>query len=529
MSEYDYVVVGSGSGGAVLAGRLSEDPGVSVLVLEAGGRSRPHLNVQIPAAFAKQFHTALDWDYESEPEPHLDGRRIYQPRGRMLGGTSGMNAMIYIRGNRADYDGWAKAGATGWSYDEVLPLFRRMETNSRGASEFHGASGPQYVEDAPDPREGSRRLVEAMVEVGLGRTDDFNGAQQEGASLYQRFTHRGSRWTTYDGYLAPHRKRPNLTIRPRALVHRVTIENGRATGVLAKVDGTLQTIRARREVILAAGAYNTPQLLMLSGIGPADHLAEHGITTLVDNPHVGAHLMDHPMYLVNWDSSHPDNLASAEKPAELVRYLLRHRGMLTSNIGEAGAFFHSSVADDAPALQLIGAPVYFWQHGAATYHGKAIAIGVSLVGARSEGTVRLASADPERKVRIRNDYFAHPDDLTSMVEGIERAREVLAAPALKDFANHEIHPGPRFGSARADLEQAVREGVEHTYHPSCTARMGTESGAAGGVLDAALRVYGVAGLRVADASAMPRVTHGNTHAPTMLIGEKAADLLTAGS
>lgn len=523
MREFDYIVVGSGSGGAVLAGRLSEDPGTSVLVLEAGGRSRPNLNVQIPAAFAKLFHSKVDWGYESEPEPHLGGRRIYQPRGKMLGGTSGMNAMIYIRGNRADYDGWAKAGADGWSYDEVLPLFRRMETNSRGASEFHGASGPQYVEDAPDPREGSRRLVEAMARAGIGRTDDFNGAQQEGASMYQRFTRRGQRWTTYDGYLAPRRKQANLTITPNALVHRVVIENGRATGVVARVGGELRTFRARREVVLSAGAYNTPHLLMLSGIGPADHLAEHGITTVVDNPHVGAHLMDHPMYLVNWDTSDLDNLAFAEKPAQLVKYLLGRKGMLTSNIGEAGAFFHSSVADDAPYLQMIGAPVYFWEHGAATYDGQAVAIGLSLVGARSEGRVRLASADPERKPRVCNNYFEHPDDMTSMLDGIERAREVLASKELR--ANHEIHPGRKYGT-RTELEEAVRLGVEHTYHPSCTARMGAEGE---GVLDADLRVRGVDGLRVVDASAMPKVTHGNTHAPTMLIGEKAADLLRGGS
>ncbi|GAB4004275.1 GMC family oxidoreductase [Nocardioides ultimimeridianus] len=524
MQEFDYVIVGSGSAGAVIAGRLSADPDTSVLVLEAGGRSRPNLNVQIPAAFAKQFHTRTDWDYTSEPEPHLGDRRIYQPRGKMLGGTSGMNAMIYIRGNRADYDGWAKAGATGWSYDEVLPLFRRMETNSRGASDYHGGSGPQFVEDAPDPRSGSRQLVEAMAEVGLGRTDDFNGAQQEGASLYQRFTHRGQRWTTYDGYLAPARKRANLTITPGALVHRVLIEGGRARGVVVATGGRVETIRARREVILSAGAYNTPQLLMLSGIGPADHLAEHGIGVVVDNPHVGAHLMDHPMYMVNWDSSHPDNLASAEKPIQLLRYLLQRRGMLTSNVGEAGAFFHTSVADDAPAMQMIGAPAYFWEHGAATYDGRAVAIGLSLVGAKSEGTVRLASADPGAKVRICNNYFEHPDDMTSMVEGIERAREVMAARAMKGFANHEIHPGPAFGGGRRGLEEAIRKGVEHTYHPSCTARIGVEGD---GVVDAGLRVYGVEGLRVADASVMPRVTHGNTHAPSMLIGEKAADLIRA--
>ncbi|TYL50001.1 FAD-binding protein [Nocardioides sp. BGMRC 2183] len=522
MTEFDYIIVGSGSGGAVLAGRLSEDPSVSVLVLEAGGRSRPNMNVQIPAAFAKQFHTAIDWDYESEPEPHLNDRRIYQPRGKMLGGSSGMNAMMYVRGNRADYDGWAKSGATGWSYDEILPLFRRMETNSRGASEFHGDSGPQYVEDAPDPRGVSHRFVDAMVETGMPRTDDFNGAEQVGASLFQRFTRRGQRWTTYDGYLAPRRKQANLTITSKAAVHRVVIENGRATGVVAKVGGQVQTLRARREVILSAGAYNTPQLLMLSGIGPSEHLAEHGITTVVDNPHVGGHLMDHPMMLMNWETTDQDNLAFAEKPGQLLKYFTRRKGMLTSNVGEAGSFFHTSVEDIAPQMEMITAPVYFFQHGGVTYDTPAIAIGLSMVGAQSEGTVRLRSADPEAAPRICNNYFSDPRDMQSMVDGIERAREVMASATMKGTVGKEIHPGPSYGSSREELESAIRAEVEHTYHPTCTARMGAEGE---GVLDAELRVQGVEGLRVADASAMPRVTHGNTHAPVMLIGEKAADLI----
>jgi choline dehydrogenase-like flavoprotein len=522
MSAYDYIVIGAGSAGAVVAGRLSEDPATKVLLVEAGGSGR-HLNIQIPAAFSKQFRTRHDWEFYTEPEPHLGGRSLYHPRGKMLGGCSGQNAMIYIRGHRSDYDGWAANGATGWSYDEVLPLFKRSERNSRGASEYHGADGPLFVQDPRSPNELSTRLVAAMVATGIPRNDDFNGADQPGAGLYQLTQHRGQRWTTADGYLRPARKRPNLTVLTDSHVLRLRIEDGRVAGIEAERGGTVEAHRAEREVVLSAGAFNTPQILMLSGIGPADHLAEHDIPVVVDNPHVGDHLMDHPMYLLNFETTAKGTLAGAESPVQLLNYLARRRGLLTSNIGEAGAFVHTRSGDAAPYMQFIAAPGYFWNHGFAAHARPAFAIGCSMVGAASTGQVRLRSADPKDKVAITFHYFAQPEDMAAMVTAIEQAREVAAAGPLREFLGKELHPGVH-ALTREQLESEVRRAVEHTYHPSCTARIGTEST---GVVDPELRVHGVAGLRVADASVFPRVPHGNTHAPTVMVGERAADLLRA--
>ncbi|NYH77303.1 choline dehydrogenase-like flavoprotein [Actinopolyspora biskrensis] len=522
MSTFDYIVVGAGSAGAVVANRLSSDPAAQVLLVEAGGKGAD-TNVKIPAAFAKQFKTPLDWEYYTEPEPHLEERRVYHPRGKMLGGSSGQNAMIYIRGNRSDYDGWAEDGATGWSYDEVLPLFIRSERNSRGAGTFHGASGPQHIEDPRSPNPLSRRLVDAMVSSGIAANTDFNGAAQEGAGLYQVTQQRGSRWTTNDGYLRPARKRPNLTVMTEAQVTRVLIERGRAYGIEVAVAGLRRTSHATREVVLSAGAFGTPHLLMLSGVGPADHLTGHGIECVVDNPHVGAHLMDHPMYMLNYETSAKGTLANAESPVQLVKYLTARRGLLTSNIGEAGAFFHTRDGLDAPDMQLIGGPAYFRDHGFATHDGAALALGCSLVGSRSTGAVRLASGDPLSKPSVRFDYFSDPGDMEAMVTGIERAREVAASRAMGGLVGEEIHPGPA-KRTRRELEQEIRAGVDHTYHPSCTARIGSETE---GVVDASLRVHGIAGLRVADASVFPNIPHGNTHAPTMMVGEKACDLIKA--
>lgn len=517
--QVDYIVIGAGSAGAVVAGRLAEESGVSVLLLEAGDKGK-HLNIQVPAAFSKQFMTKHDWNYRTEPEPHLDGRTIYHPRGKMLGGSSGQNAMIYIRGNRADFDGWADAGAKGWAYDEVMPYFKRSEHNSRGASAYHGADGPMYIEDPRDPNPFSQTLVDAMVSVGMQRNGDFNGAAQEGVGSYQVSQHRGRRWTTADGFLR--QKRSNMQIWTGATVHRVLIENGRAVGAEIDRDGIRTKVWAGSEVVLSAGAFGTPHLLMLSGIGPADHLREHGIAVVADSPHVGSHLMDHPMYLLNFETSAPGTLIDAEKPIQLAKYLARRKGMLTSNIGEVGGFFHTGAVDSAaPDMQLIGAPGFFWNHGFESHASPAYALGCSLVGSASEGTVRLKNAASTAQPTIRFNYFEERSDMEAMVSAIERVREIVATPALRGVTGQELYPG-KAASSRAEIEAEIRRSAEHTYHPACTARIGSESD---GVVSPTLEVYGVAGLRVADASVFPRIPHGNTHAATMMVGEKAADLI----
>ena len=520
MTAYDYIIIGAGSAGAVVAGRLSEDRDIRVLLVEAGGSGR-HMNIQIPAAFPKQFKTKHDWEFYTEPEPYLDGRTIYHPRGKYLGGCSGTNAMIYIRGSRHDYDSWAKSGATGWSYDEVLPLFKRSEHNSRGASEYHGADGPLYIEDPRSPNELSQRIVEAMVAAGLARNDDFNGPEQLGAGLYQVTQRRGQRWTTSDGYIRPARRRSNLTVLTDTHALRLHIERGRVTGVYVERDNKQELHRAEREVVLCAGAFNTPQLLMLSGIGPADHLTEHGIPVVVDNSNVGAHLMDHPMYLLNFETTAKGTLIAAQSPRQLITFLTRRRGLLTSNIAEAGGFFHTRAGDDAPYMQVIAAPAYFWNHGLESHPKPAFVIAGSMVGAASLGHVRLRSSDPKAKAAVTFNYFAEPDDMDAMVIAIERAREFAAAGPLRDVVGTELHPGADVRT-RQQLEAEVRRHVEHTYHPSCTARIGSETD---GVVDPELRVHGVVGLRVADASVFPRIPHGNTHAPSVMVGEKAAEML----
>jgi choline dehydrogenase-like flavoprotein len=524
VTSFDYIVVGAGSAGAVVAARLSESAGNTVLLIEAGSSHR-HMNVRVPAAFSKQFKTKLDWAYYSEPEQYLDGRRIFMPRAKMLGGCSSMNAMIYIRGNKADYDSWAKGGATGWSYADVLPLFRKSENNSRGADDYHGGSGPLHVQDLRSPNELSLKLVTAIAATGLEANDDFNGTEQVGTGLYQVTQRRGMRWTTADGYINPARRRSNFHVLTNTQVLRVRIQNGAAVGVEAERDGQAQFIRAAKEVILSAGAINTPQLLMLSGVGPADHLAEHAIPVIVDNPNVGGHYMDHPMVSVAMETTAKGTLHEAESPRWLLAYLTRRTGLLTSNIGEVGAFLHTRSGDAAPDMQYIGAPAYFYDHGFRTHPGPAFGIGCSLVGARSTGHVRLRSGDPKDNPAITANYLKEPEDMQAMITAVERAREILTSAPLRGLVGKEIHPGTGTSSHR-DLDKTIRREAEHTYHPACTARIGTESS---GVVDPQLRVHGVERLRVADASVFPTIPHGNTNAPTVMAGEKAAVMVTETS
>jgi choline dehydrogenase len=493
MSSYDYVIVGAGSAGCVLANRLSADPSVRVLLLEAGGSDRK-LNIRIPTAFAKQFRSDLDWNYTSEPEPHLIGRSIYLP----LGGSSSMNAMIYIRGHRSDYDEWASNGATGWGYDDVLPYFKRSEDNERIHDEYHGSGGGLNVADPTWTSPLTKRFIESAVGAGMQRNDDFNGASQEGVGRFQLTQKRGRRWSAADAFLHPIRKeRANLTVATGAHAHHVVMEGSRAVGVEYHDEDGLQTVRAEREVVLSAGAFNSPQLLMLSGIGPAEHLRSVGIEPVVDSPHVGEHLQDHPLATTTYSVNEPVTLFDATHPKYLVEYLIgQGRGKLSSNVAEAGAFFRTRDGLRSPDMEFLMGAAYYFDNGFRTYPGHAFTIGPSFIRPTSE--------------------------VEAMIAALRRAFEIAESGPLGEIVEANIDPGP---GVRSDeqLEAWLRAELQHTYHASCTCRMGASD--EDSVLDPELRVRGVEGLRVVDASAMPFVTGGNTNAPTIMIGEKAADLM----
>ena len=520
----DYIVVGAGSAGCVVASRLSEDPDVRVLLLEAGGPDESPA-IHIPAAFSRLFQTEADWNYRTAPQRGAAGRALYWPRGKVLGGSSSINAMIYVRGHRDDYDGWAAAGCEGWGYDDVLPLFKRSEDFSGGASTYHGVGGPMHVEARTDASPISEAFVEAAAAVGHPLTDDFNGAQQRGAGLYALTRRRGRRVSAATAFLAPARSRPNLVVRTHAHVHRVVVRGGRAVAVEVARKGRVETIRAEREIVLCGGAVNSPQLLMLSGIGPARHLTELGLEVVLDRPEVGENLQDHLIVGLHHRLRGGRSLRSAEGVGSVLDYLVRRRGLLTSNVAEAGLFMASGLTSGAPDLQFHMAPGHFVNHGLDPISDHGFSIGPTLVRPQSRGRITLESADPESAPRIDPRALAEPADLDVLVAGLEAAREIAEAAPLDRHRAGRLDPGPA-SFARDDLERYVRETCETLYHPVGTCRMGADDGS---VVDPELRVRGVEALRVADASVMPAITNGNTNAPSILIGERAADLVRAST
>lgn len=534
MSAFDYIIAGGGSAGSVLAARLSEDPGVSVCLIEAGGSGRSVL-IDTPAMLAVMVRgrpKLHNWAFGTEPQVHLDGRRCYQPRGKALGGSSAINAMLYVRGHPSDYDGWADLGADGWDWQSVLPWFLKAEGNARGASALHAADGPLQVTDQISPFGISRAFVRAMGAVQVPETDDFNGAEQFGAGLFQvtqfhRGARRGRRCSAAAAYLHPVTGRPNLTVITGAVVERVVLEDRRATGVVLRQGRRRVALRARREVVLSAGAFGSPQILMLSGIGPEEELRAHGIAVAHALPGVGRNLQDHLDHTLSWQSLRRD--AVAFSPGGLWRlfrgvgpFRRGGTGPLTSVGAEAGAYFMSRPGLAVPDLQAHFCVAIVDQHMRRIHMADGYSVHVCVLRPQSRGQVGLLDADAASPPRIDPGFLSDPRDLEVLKAGVRIVEAAMESEAMAPWRGRRLYP---HDGTDAGLEADIRARADTIYHPVGTCRMGRDGMA---VVDPQLRVHGVDGLRVVDASVMPRLIGGNTNAPTIMIAEKAAAMIRDG-
>jgi len=525
-SDFDYIVIGGGSSGCALAARLSEDPAVTVALLEAGGDGTDFV-IRTPLAGLAMIPTRLNnWAFESVPQPALNGRRIYQPRGRSLGGSSILNAMVYMRGHRSDYDRWAALGNTGWSFDDVLPYFKRSEDNESLHDEYHGRGGPLSVAHSRTGNPFHAIWLEAAKEAGLPINVDFNGAEQEGLGVYQVTQRNGERWSAARAYIHPIMgHRANLSVRTHTRVRRIVLEGQRATGVEIMQDGEPRLLRARREIILSAGAMQSPQLLMLSGIGDARMLSSIGIKPVHDLPGVGRNLHDHPDFIFGVRVPSTDLLGFspagiARLVSESGRYRRERRGMVTTNFAECGGFLRALPDSPAPEFQLHFVVGIVEDHARKLHAHHGLSCHVCLLRPRSRGTVELASPNPDDAPRIDPGYFNDPGDLEQMVLGYKLTRRVLDAPSLSRLYTRDLFTA--HVKTDDDIRAILRERVDTVYHPAGTCAMGIDEMA---VVDPQLRVRGLEGLRVADASILPTPIGGNTNAPCIMIGEKAADLI----
>lgn len=518
---YDYIIVGAGSAGCVLANRLSANPNTTVLLLEAGGRDwNPFIHM--PAGLARLVtQTGVNWNYVTTPQGQLNNRELYWPRGKVLGGSSSINAMCYIRGQAEDYDHWAELGNSGWRYADVLPYFIKSENNQRGADVYHGDNGPQHVSDLRHTNDLSHVFVEAGQQLGFAQNTDFNGAKQGGFGIYQVTQKNGRRCSTAVGYLDPVRERANLTIRIRAHSEKILFDGKRATGVRYLHQGEQVTAHAGR-VILAAGAVNSPQLLQLSGIGSAAHLAEHAIDLVQDLPGVGENLQDHldvcVLHACNKSITydHPNEIAIG------MKYWMTHSGMGSSNVAEAGAFVASSMSSDLrPDIQMHFVPAQLDDHGRNRLSGHGMTIHSCFLRPHSRGTVKLASNDPHTSPLMNANYLDDQRDIDVLIEGAKLSREIFATDAFSDYRAGETLPGKNTKTDDQWVE-FIRQKAETIYHPVGTCKMGNDDMA---VVDQNLNVHGISGLSVVDASIMPTLVSGNTNAPTIMIAEKTADYL----